>query len=199
MTPQQWIAQLSSIVDKRDWEALRAFQTQANQALVADPEATRQFYREVVELGLPPDKQAHFINPDMQAFAQKIQAALVTVAEKVKADPGIKGVYFEYVCTSSEPDDDSNGNFFLCRSFSEDEDEWGSDFDRDGVVLGARLPDFKYFDPEYEWEDRQRMTGDEVANGLLMACVVEQWQQAGIANMPFGFADHDNAMVRIPV
>ncbi len=196
MNPTDWTTEMRRVVDAHDWDALSQLRKRVNGNFTSahDPKGLRSFYAAAIASSLPPDKAATLIDPSTEDFQSTLRASLIVVADKVKAQPSIKGVYFEYYYDGTR-DEANAGNFFLCDSYSPSEDEWGSDFGEDGFVEGAQLPEFfPEFDPDED--DFSRMVAEEAANAFLLAAVLEEWIASGLVTIPFGFANHDHEMVR---
>lgn len=197
MTPAQWLQDLGDAVRAGDWDAVSSLRKQTNQrfAGAGDASGLRAFYLEALQ-SLDPETSGPLLSADDAGFQAAIRPAIASVKERVSADPRIQGVYFEYYCDGTE-DESNAGNFFLCETYSETDDGWAADFGEDGFIKGALLPQYFFFDGEFEWDDVPRAIAEEAANGRLLAALLEEWKLAGIPGTPLGFANHDHEMVRL--
>ncbi len=200
MDPQNWLERMQKIVETQDWEAMSELRKQTNEhfAKTFDYEGLRQFYSTAMRCGLDAERSARLSAADSSQFQATIGKALVGVKAQLAQQSKIRGVYFEYYYDGTQ-DGSNTGNFFLCSAYSETEDGWGSEFEEDGFVDGAEIPDFFFFDADWEWDGLSRSIAEEAANGRLLAAVLEEWKASSITGIPLGFANHDHEMVRAPM
>ena len=129
---------------------------------------------------------------NIDQFAKEFAEALQRALAKARQNSAVQALYFEYFFDGG---DASDGNFFLCESFDEDDDEWACNFSRDGVVLGPSVLPYMNFDPEFTLSNELRMLGElYVDANLLITALVEIEKLNGI-EYPFGFAQHDSPIV----
>lgn len=199
MTPAQWLQELGNAVNAQDWDAVSELRKQTNQSLAnsGDTNELRSFYVAALQ-SLDPEKAHPLLSADDQDFRSALRMGLSKVKDKALADSSIKGVYFEYYCDGTG-DESNAGNFFLCKVYSDSDDSWGAEFGEDGFIEGAQLPQYFFFDQDFEWDDIPRSVAEEAANGRLLAACLDEWKLAGIGGMPFGFSNHDHEMIRVVV
>jgi len=199
MTPMQWLQELGDGVRDQDWDAVSALRKQTNQgfANVGESGELCLFYTAALQ-SLEPEKSHPLLSADDAEFRAAIRRALSQVKERIVADSSIKGVYFEYYCDGTA-DESNAGNFFLCTTYSDSDDGWGSEFRGDGFIEGAQLPQYFFFDQDFDWDDVSRAVAEEAANGRLIAAVIEEWKHARIDGVPLGVSNHDHEMVRVVV
>lgn len=194
-----WLANVRRLNAAGDWEGVAALRKRTNEDLARglDCEALRGFYDTALLHGLTSAKGELIREARSQSsFQASIRPAVDGIKQKLASRPELKGVYFEYYYDGHK-DGSNTGNFFLCNSYSPTEDVWGSDFDQEGYIAGAELPDYFFFDAEWEWDDESRLVAMEVVNGWLLADLVEVWKGSDIEGVPLGFANHDHEMVRV--
>ncbi len=196
MDPQAWVDRIRSICANGDWESLSQLRLETNQSFAeqADDAGLREFYQQVAELALDA-KEREAIGPtDVEQFCADLRNSFCAAKNKVDNDE-IKGIYLEYFYDGG---DSCTANLFLCTEYSESDDSWGAEFEQDGFIEGPQVPTFFNFDPDFEWPDFSRYVAEEHANGVLLAAGIREWKTSGICGLPFGFANHDHEMIRVP-
>lgn len=164
-----------SFVNQKDWQGLRKFYLETL-ALVGDS----SFVNEV-------------IIKDSQSFEVELNISWNQVIERLNIENKIKSIYFEYLYDGA---DDGVGDFFLCNSFDQNNDDWASDFDSNDIIAGATISRFFDYDQDFTWSPFLRTVAEFYTNAELLSVF------GGIignhANrLPVGFARHDHPLVRI--
>jgi hypothetical protein len=198
MNAIDWLTELRRLNGAGDWEAVAALRKRTNEDLARglESDALRSFYDTAALHGLTSARGELLRSARSPSFKASLRPVIDGIKQKLASRPELKGVYFEYYYDGHR-DGSNTGNFFLCNSYSLTEDVWGSDFDQEGYVAGAELPDYFFFDAEWEWDDESRLIALEVVNGWLLADLIEEWKRSGIERIPLGFANHDHEMVRV--
>lgn len=172
MTAQQWLTQMQTHQNTRNWDAQRGLNMQVKQGFASrlDSQGLDAFYREALRL-LDTDLARAALASDAKAFEKTIGDVLGTVRKRVQEEEDIKGVYFEYYFDGRQDDDSNSGDFFLCTDYSDDDDGWGAEFKAAGLVNGSALPDFFFVDEEHQG-DLETSVLDEAADGRLLAAML---------------------------
>jgi len=191
MDAEAWLIKLAKFIEQSDWEALSELRRSTNQAFASnmDHDGLQVFYDKVIRTGLDDSKHDDVKILSTEKYQSELAEAFRLAKGKIPALNGVKGVYFEYFFDGG---DSCTGNLFLCTEYSDNNDFWGSEFEKDGFIAGPSVFEFLNFDPEFEWENLPRFVGEEYVNGVLLALCCE------IQGLPFGFANHDQEMVRAP-
>jgi hypothetical protein len=194
---KEWLQRLGQFCEQSDWDAMFKFRRDTNQAFAGEMDCAglKEFYEEVIRTGLDDNKYEVVKIDSVDRFQKGVAETLNAAKSKISTLSGIKGVYFEYFFDGG---DSCTGNVFLCTEYSEDDDYWGAEFEQDGFIEGPSVFDYLNFDPEFKWDDLPRYIGEEYANGILLAACMEEWARSGIQGLPFGFAQHDHQIVRMP-
>ena len=197
MDSKEWLRRLDQICEQSDWDAMSKLRRDTNQAFAdkMDGDGLKEFYENIIRTGLDDTRYEVVRIDSIDRFQKGVAEALNAATNKLSALSGIKGIYFEYFFDGG---DSCTGNVFLCTEYSEGDDYWAAEFEQDGFIEGPSVFDYLNFDPEFEWEDLPRYIGQEYANGMLLAACIEEWARSGIQGLPFGFAQHDEEIVRMP-
>ena len=119
-----------SFVNQKDWQGLRKFYLETL-ALTGDS----SFVNEV-------------IIKDIQSFEAELNISWNQVIERLNIENKIKSIYFEYLYDGA---DDGVGDFFLCNSFDQNNDDRASDFDSNDIIAGATISRFFDYDQDFTW------------------------------------------------
>ena len=198
MNPDEWLVKTKQICSVSDWDAFARLRTNTNQpfASTLDFEGLINFYEKLVDSALDQATLSEVQIDNIETFQSGVASALRTARSKLSDMPQVKGVYFEYFYDGG---DSCIGRVYLCDSYSDDDDGWGAEYyTLDAMIDGPDVSEFFSFDQDFEWEDYTRYVAEEYVNGRLLATVLEEWKESGITALPFGFANHDHEMVRVP-
>lgn len=204
MTPQEWIKKHRIIQETKDWDSLDELRVSGYQdfAYNSDLSGLYEFYNEVLNIALTCEESKPFFVMNDDEFRKIIKESFTIAKQRIKRLGNIKGVYIEYYYDNHKGDSSNSANLFLCESYSTKNDEWASDFENEGFITGALLPD--YFYHNYEWfmsdeieEQLKDIAHEAYAHARLLALIIEEWKLSGITGIPLGFARHDYGIVRI--
>nr|WP_086938563.1 hypothetical protein [Thaumasiovibrio occultus] len=199
MTPEIWVEKFKAIFEKSEWEALEKLRTTTNEHFAAtfDAAGVSAFYSEVIKLALDAAHQSKLAAANSAGIAEKVQAALKESKDKIHAANGdIKGLYLEYYFDGCP--DASALYLFLCTEYDDECPSWAAEFEQDGVIDGGSLPEYFYVEPDDEADYFSELVIKEYANGQFLAICLEALKSADITGIPFGYANHDNDMIRMP-
>ncbi len=197
MDAEAWLIKLAKFIEQSDWEALSELRRSTNQAFASnmDHDGLQVFYDKVIRTGLDDSKHDDVKILSTEKYQSELAEVFRLAKGKIPVLNSVKGVYFEYFFDGG---DSCTGNLFLCTEYSDNNDSWGSEFEKGGFIAGPSVFEFLNFDPEFEWENLPRSVGEEYVNGVLLALCLEEWAKSEIQGLPFGFANHDQEMVRAP-
>lgn len=197
LEPEQCVAELRHICLESAWERLPEIRRRVGQKFVTELDADGMtcFWAEVLRLGLSKDLAEAVRITDTRAFQAGLASAFETAARKLAGASDIKGIYFEYFVDGG---DSCTGDVFLCTAYSSEDDDWASQFDKEGWIEGPSVSEFFRYDLDGDWDDFSRVIADEYANGRVMAIVLQEWMKSKIRELPFGLAGHDDHILRVP-
>ena len=126
---------------------------------------------------------------DLAKYQADFSKGLNEALAKARTNPAVKAIYFEYFYDGG---DASDGNFFLCESFDDEDDDWASDFaGEEGLVPGFSILPYMDFDPDGDMDDDVTTKGYQYVDACLLAASLEVIEARGGITYPFGFAQHD--------
>jgi hypothetical protein len=197
MIVSQWLDEFRRACEESDWDALEKLRHGTNQSFAerTDYRGIKRFYDEALRLGLDDDKLDAVRIVDTESFQSGLSRAFSVAKSKLDQLSGIKGVYFEYFYDGG---DSCTGNVYLCNAFSDEDDGWGAEFDQGGFIEGPSIIEYFNFDLDFEWDELPRVLAEEYVNGTLFSATLEEWTRCEIRGLPFGFANHEHEIVRVP-
>lgn len=128
----------------------------------------------------------------LNIFREQMKELLSRSIAEAAKDPSIQALYFEFVYDGG---DCCTGNIFLCDAYSEDGEEWASEFDN--LVEGMSISEYFSYDPDLEFPGAEESAASHyVSICLLKICAEIYFSEP--RKYPMGFADHDwGKMIRL--
>jgi hypothetical protein len=157
------------LVDQRDWQQLESF----NDALLKGV-LTKKNIKKVV---------SHTNKLDV--FREQITELLTLATAEAEKKPEVKGLYFEFVYDGG---DSCSGDFFLCHGYSDNDNEWASEFE--DVIEGMDISEYFSYDPDFEFPPSEDAVASYYASICLLRALAEVYFSSP-CKYPLGFANHD--------
>lgn len=196
MLLDEFIKQTSEIAKLKDWEKLPELQIKINQAFIDndDTDGLEDYYQRAISLCFDKHWREKIIIKNISKFETEISRLNSKVKCKIEENNEVKAVYLEYFYDGG---DCCEGNIFLCNSYTEDDDYWASELTDDGFIQGPKVNEYLDFDPDFELDGEQEIIANFYTDAMLLSASVRAWKNSGIQGYPFGFAQHDNPIIRV--